>query len=79
MPMRRRRCRRYRSGLPDLSRIVTLFAAASVNYPRVTFDIPERNAFIVLSLCGEKSRTPGAVNVTNGEAFGSVENRFSAG
>jgi hypothetical protein len=63
-------------GLPDLSRIVTLFAAASVNYPRVTFDIPERNAFIVLSLCGEKSRTPGAVNVTNGEAFGSVENRF---
>jgi len=62
----------------NLSPVVELFATAAdhLNYPRMTFDIPERGAFIVLSLCGEKSKTPGAVNVTNGESYGSPGNRY---
>lgn len=55
----------------DLSRIRALLekAAAKLKYPRIRFELEQGK--IQISIAGERSRTPGAINITDGGPFGS--------
>ena len=60
----------------DMSGIVRLFdaAIAHLKFPKLTFSLDDD--IVLLKRCGDRSKNPGSISVTNGRGFHDEDNRW---